>query len=374
MTPERAPGPPPPAGWLASGPNRGHCYRDRVAAAAAGLAVSAFYAGRYRHSDQHVWRQRLAAGEICRNGQQLRADVALAAGDRLSWHRPPWHEAAVPALPGPLFDDGDLVAFDKPSGLPVLPAGGFLEHTLLRQLERQLAAGQLDGASGLPRPVHRLGRFTSGLLLCARRPATRAWLSALLRESTAAPADAQARLPTGSSTGSGCRKTYRALLQPPAAGSPVLALQSGGSLELTTPIGRRRHRLLGQVWAAAEPEDCRALVARSVLRLLRRGGAGGGTGGAAGGGAEDPAAEAWLVEVTIASGRPHQIRIHAAAAGAPLLGDPLYRSGGDAGGEVLPGQGGYRLHAHRLRLATPEGGLLQLEAPLPAALQGPHDA
>ncbi|MCP9888025.1 RNA pseudouridine synthase [Cyanobium sp. ATX 6A2] len=323
---------------------------------ATGLAVSAFYAGCYRHSDQDVWRQRLAAGEICRNGQQLRADVVLAAGDRLSWHRPPWHEPAVPVLPGPLVDDGDLVVFNKPSGLPVLPAGGFLEHTLLRQIEHQLAAAELDGAAGLPRPVHRLGRFTSGLLLCARRPASRAWLSALLRESTAAPARADA---------APCRKTYRALLQPPAPGSPLLALLPGTSLDLTTPIGRRSHALLGQVWAAAESQDPSALPARSRLRLLRRGGEGCGR--------DDQAAEAWLVEVAIATGRPHQIRIHAAAAGAPLLGDPLYRRGGMASAEALPGDGGYRLHAHRLRLPTPEGGVLELEAPLPSDLLGPND-
>jgi 23S rRNA pseudouridine1911/1915/1917 synthase len=325
---------------------------------AAGEALTAFYAGRYRHSDAEVWRQRLAAGEICRNGQRLRADVALAAGDRLSWHRPPWHEPAVPALPGPLVDDGDLVAFNKPSGLPVLPAGGFLEHTLLAQIERRVAAGELDGAAGLPRPVHRLGRFTSGLLLCARRAATRAWLSALLRESTAGaagPGPAVAR----------CRKTYRALLQPPAPGSPLLALRPGDSLDLTAPIGRRPHGLLGQVWAAAEPGDPAALPARSTVRLLLRGGGSWGPGG--------EAAESWLVEVAIATGRPHQIRIHAAAAGAPLLGDPLYVGGGMARSEALPGEGGYRLHAHRLRLPTPEGGVLELEAPLPPELRVPSD-
>ena len=83
----------------------------------------------------------------------------------------------MPVLPGPLFDDGDLVVINKPRGLPVLPAGGFLEHTLLIQLQQRHQADPL----GLPRPVHRLGRFTSGLLVCARQPLSRAWLSAQLR-------------------------------------------------------------------------------------------------------------------------------------------------------------------------------------------------
>ena len=99
------------------------------------------------------------------------------------------------------FDDGDLLVLDKPSGLPVLPAGGWLEHTLLRLLERRHGGDP----AGIPRPVHRLGRFTSGLLVCARQPASRAWLSAQLRESTGArltadgeqgPNHAGAALPT----------------------------------------------------------------------------------------------------------------------------------------------------------------------------------
>ena len=317
-------------GWLGPALNGGFAYRDRIAPRAAGQSLSAFYAGCYRHSTPTDWLQRLAAGEISRNGQQLQADGALAAGDQLIWHRPPWQEAAVPVLPSPLFEDGDLLVFDKPSGLPVLPGGGFLEHTLLAQLQARWPDA---------RPVHRLGRFTSGLLVCARRSASRAWLSALLRESTA-----QRR----------CTKTYRALLQPPVPDSPLLALEPDQQLSLTTPIGRCPHVRLGTIWAAA-PADPVALPARSELRLLERG------------------ERAWLVEVTIATGRPHQIRIHTAAAGAPLLGDPLYAPGGLAAEQALPGDGGYHLHAHRLRLVCPDGGLLALEAPLPEALRGAAD-
>lgn len=333
--------------WLPAAWNAGHTYRDRVGPEAAGLSVCAFYTARYRHSGPAAWRQRLAAGQIFRNGRRLRADGPLAAGDRLAWHRPPWQEGAVPALPSPLFDDGDLLVFDKPSGLPVLPGGGWLEHTVLAELQRQVAAGLLDAAAGQPCPVHRLGRFTSGLLLCARGPARRAWLSRLLRESTR---DVASR--SGHPPGAGaCSKTYRALLQPPDPGSPLLALQPGDGLALTTAIGRRPHARLGSVWGAAPPGDPTALPARSELRLLQR------------------QALGWLVEVAIATGRPHQIRIHAAAAGAPLQGDPLYGSGGVPSDQALPGESGYHLHAHRLRLSAPDGSRLDLEAPLPGLLR-----
>ncbi len=379
-----------PEGWLPRALNDGWSYRDRIEARSHGLPVTAFYAGCYRHSAQAEWQRRLAAGEIERNGQRLSADLELVAGDRLAWQRPPWWEEAVPARWAVVHDDGDLLVIDKPAGLPVLPAGGWLEHTVLRLLQRR---HQGDPA-GIPRPVHRLGRFTSGLLVCARRPATRAWLSARLRESTAAGlgrdvapgrdgaaaglaedpevadpevadpevADPEAvaaglqdagdgPAPPADGTGgeawagpaatAGCRKLYRALLVP-----GVLALDPGESLEITTAIGRRAHPQLGQIWCAAAGSEAGDLAARSLLTLLERG------------------AEADLVQVAIASGRPHQIRIHCAALGAPLLGDPLYRPGGVAEASARPGEGGYRLQAWRLELPRPGAGRLVLEAPV----------
>ena len=335
-------------GWLPAAFNDGWAYRDRISSAdlaasaePAGLWLSTYYASRYPHSDQQTWHQRLAAGEVWRNGQQLWADVPLAAADRLVWHRPPWQEPAVPVLPSPLFDDGDLVVFNKPSGLPVLPAGGFLRHTVLAQLESM---------SGHPRPVHRLGRFTSGLLVCARSTGARAWLSAQLRDSTAASAS---RYHPDTGAPAACRKVYRALLSLPLPGAQLMALASASAsapVVLDTPIGRRPHPRLGAIWCAAGPGDPQALPARSQLTLLQ------------------PRTDAWLAEVAIATGRPHQIRIHAAAAGAPLLGDPLYGPGGLARPDALPGQGGYQLHAYRLVLPRPDGRLLELEALLPQAL------
>ena len=326
-----------PPGWLPAALNQGHTYRDRVrpedlpAAAVDGpLRVSGFYAARYRHSDRAVWSERLVAGEIWWNGQQLRADGPLGVGDRLQWHRPPWQEPAVPVLAqgAAVFDDGDLLVLNKPSGLPVLPAGGLLEHTLLAQLERLW-----PGA----RPVHRLGRFTSGLLVCARRRASRAWLSALLRESTGGGPD----VPAGR-----CRKLYRALTAPLPPDWSVAETRP-----LTTAIGRRPHPLLGQIWCAVPADEPGALAASSQLTLLER------------------RSGACLVEVAIASGRPHQIRIHAAAMGSPLLGDPLYRPGGVASTDGLPGHGGYALHAHHISLARQAGEPCQWTAPLPPSLR-----
>jgi 23S rRNA pseudouridine1911/1915/1917 synthase len=302
--------------------NRGWPYRNRVRDEAAGLSICDFYSQSYSHSDIARWRRRLAAGEIEHNGLRACDDLLLAAGDQLVWHRPPWQEPEVPLQFEVIHDDGDLLIVNKPSGLPVMPAGGFLEHTLLRLLEQRWPANP-------PRPVHRLGRGTSGLLICARQSQSRAWLSAALRAHGRVGASAVF-----------VEKVYRCR-------TVQAKLEVEGRIE--TPIGALEHPRLGRLWCA----DPQGLPSCSDYRLLRR-----------------EADGSNLLEVMIRTGRPHQIRIHLAAIGAPLLGDPLYVSGGRVGdSDALPGDLGYHLHAHRLRLRDPQGQLLEFEAPLPADLR-----
>lgn len=275
--------------------NQGFEYREQVGPQATGRTVLTHLAERYRHSSEAAWRRRIAAGEISLSGTTAAATDILAAGEWLVWRRPPWEEPTVPLAFGVLYRDDHLLAVAKPRGLPSVPNGGFLTHTLLH-LVRRLSPGAT--------PMHRLGRGTSGLLLFALTRETRRVLSAAWREGRV-------------------EKEYRAL---------VTGVPDRRTFTMETPIGLVPHPRLGLVHAVSAAG--RPAVSHVRVMAERRGNA--------------------LVEVKIPTGRPHQIRIHLAAAGHPLAGDPLYVAGGlpapDAG---LPGDPGYRLHAHRLLFAHP---------------------
>jgi 23S rRNA pseudouridine1911/1915/1917 synthase len=279
--------------------NAGFEYREQVGPLAAGRTVLAHLATRHPHSTIAVWRDRIEAGEVFLGDARAASTGVLRPGDWLVWRRPPWEEPTVPLAFAVLHRDDHLLAVAKPRGLPSIPNGGFLTHTLLHVVRAHFPEAS---------PMHRLGRGTSGLLLFARTAAARQGIAAAWRAGAV-------------------EKVYRALL----SGVPE-------RLEFTVeaPIGTVDHPRLGRLHAAVAGGGKPAV---SHVRILaeRNGNA--------------------LAKVTIPTGRPHQIRIHMAAAGHPLVGDPVYASGGtpmEAAG--LPGDPGYRLHAHRLRLAHPVTG------------------
>jgi len=290
--------------------NRGFAYRERIQGGPA--RVLEHLALRHRHSTEAQWRTRIELGELELDGQRVGPETTLSPGQELVWFRPPWDEPEVDTGFRVLLEDGLLVAVAKPRGLPTLPGGGFLENTLLARVRSRYPEAS---------HMHRLGRETSGIVLFARDHAAAAALQSAWR-------------------GRQVVKRYRAL----ASG-----VATEDTLVITAPIGPVPHPWLGSLFAAS-PQGKPAL---SRARVLERG------------------AATTLFEVLIETGRPHQIRIHLAFAGHPLVGDPLYAEGGLPRPDLpaLPGDGGYYLHAEYLAFPHPvTGATVELWAEPPVEL------
>jgi 23S rRNA pseudouridine1911/1915/1917 synthase len=278
--------------------NRGYVYRARVAPADAGTSVLAFHVEKFRHSDEAGWRRAIEQGRVRVNGRGVEPSAPLRAGDELEFHRPPWQEPEAPDSFAVAFEDEHVLVAIKPAGLQVLPAGPFLDRTLLA-LVRSSHPTRAEAA-----PAHRLGRGTSGLIVFGKTEVARASLARQFREFA-------------------LRKTYLAWVD----GVPPR------SFVAKQPIGRLAHGPL-QIFAAGE----RGKPSLTRVRVLRR------------------TTRRALVAAQPITGRPDQIRIHLAAAGTPIVGDPLFGPGGTPKSNVPPGAGGYLLHAAALSFGHPVGG------------------
>ena len=294
--------------------NQGYVHREQVGAEGVGCTLLAHLAARHPLAGPELWRTRILEGQVRLDEIPAPPETPLRPGQWITWARPPWIEPEVPFATAVLFEDEDLLAVAKPSGLPTLPGGGeFLEHTLLALVRRRAPEAS---------PMHRLGRGTSGLVLFARTAAARKPLQAVFQERQT-------------------RKVYRTLCQ----GQPA-----SDAFEIIIPIGEVPYAPLGMLHAAS-PGGRPSLSRVTVLERRM---------------------DASLLEVEIFTGRPHQIRIHLASAGHPLVGDPLYGPGGTPlpGTCAVPGDLGYLLHAHRLELRHPHtGAWLTLACQPPPALR-----
>jgi 23S rRNA pseudouridine1911/1915/1917 synthase len=292
--------------------NRGYAYTSVVRGEDHGRGLLSHLAGVYPHSSAEAWQENLDNGEVTVDGVIATGDEFLTLGQVLVWNRPPWSEPEAPQHFEVLFEDAHLLAVNKPSGLPTLPGGGFLESTLLRLVQKQ---------SPDANPVHRLGRGTSGIVLFAKTAEAASVLTANWNTPRV-------------------QKIYRALAQ---------GVAEQDAYEIVTPIGLVPHPRIGSVWAASASGK----PSKSAAKVVSRD------------------ASTTIFEVSLYSGRPHQIRVHLASIGHPLVGDPLYGVGGQPLEHLpgLPGDGGYLLHAQFLKFSHPiTGEQIDLEAALPSGL------
>ena len=301
-----------------------------VPASSAGERLDRFLAGAQAGLSRSRLQALIRAGRVTIAGQVVRAARRLRPGEQVQVELPPPRRLSLVAEALPLVlvhEDEHLLVVDKPAGMVVHPGAGVTRGTLVHALLHH-APGIADvGGEGRPGIVHRLDKQTSGLLVVAKSaPAYRA-LVEMLRTRVV-------------------RRRYRALVW----GAPRAAT---GTIEGAIGRDPRHRQRMAVVSRGGKP-------ARTRWRVLERLG---------------PAA---LLEVALDTGRTHQIRVHLAHVGHPVVGDPVY---GGRGGkarlsgaaeernlrsavlDVLPRQA---LHATELEFPHPvTGEELHFTSPLP---------
>jgi 23S rRNA pseudouridine1911/1915/1917 synthase len=286
------------AGELVVGPEAAGERLDVFLAAAAGSRAAA---------------QRLIdAGLVSVDGAVVPKRHVMVAGERVVVQ-------AAPAPPEPdvpdatfaiAYEDEHLMVVDKPAGVVVHPARGHRAGTLVQALAGRVAGGDDPRRAGI---VHRLDRYTSGLLVVARTEAAHAALKDMLRRRDVT-------------------REYLALVE----GRP--AARTG---TIDAPIGRDR-RVRTRI--STDTDEPRPAVTHFATEQVIEG--------------------FTLLRVRLETGRTHQIRAHLLAIGHPVAGDPEY---GRAGLLGLPRQ---FLHAERLAFRHPSTGAeIDVRSPLPADLQ-----
>ena len=242
--------------------------------------------------------------------------VNLKIGDRISLEIPAIEPLKLIAADIPLdilYEDEELIILNKPAGLVVHPAPGHPEGTLVNAILSHCP--NLPGIGGIQRPgiVHRLDKDTTGAIVIAKTDLAYQHLQAQLQTKTA-------------------RREYLGLVY----GVPKTET---GSIDL--PIGRNPQDRKKMGIVSIEDGGRAAITHWQVQERL---------------------ANYTLIHFQLETGRTHQIRVHSAKIGHPIVGDPLYSSAHSIGVN-LPGQA---LHAWKLQLQHPVSGkLLEVTAPLP---------
>lgn len=221
---------------------------------------------RFPGVSERQWQQRFADGRVLDDtGRALDPAQSCRTGQIVRYFREVDKEPPIPFAATIIHADKDLVIADKPHFLAVMPAGRFVEQTLLRRLIHELGNVNLV-------PLHRIDRGTSGLVMFSANPATRSAYQSLFREKR-------------------IRKTYEAIAPPLPA--------------LTFPLLRQSRIVAGEpFFRMCEIEG--APNSESRIDVISRG------------------EEYWRYALEPVTGRKHQLRVHMAGLGAAILNDPFY--------------------------------------------------
>ena len=212
------------------------------------------------------WLERFARERVLdAQGQPLSADSPYRVGLKVHYFREVATETVIPFVESILHVDEHLLVADKPHFLPVMPAGEYVEQTLQARLAKRLGNADLV-------PLHRIDRHTAGLVLFSTNPRSRGQYQALFRERQ-------------------MHKRYEAL-------AAALPNEPFPQLRATRLVAGEPFFRMQEVAGAANTET-RIEVARQL-------------------------GEHWLYGLYPVTGKKHQLRVHMAALGAPILNDPFY--------------------------------------------------
>ena len=295
----------------------------------AGARLDQWLAGRLPELSRMRVKALIAGGRTRVDGRAVKAAHRVQAGERVEVTIPPPPRDGIAPEAVPLhvvFEDADVLVVDKPAGMVTHPGAGRIDGTLAAAALAHTPDMAGVGSPRRPGIVHRLDKGTSGLIVLAKTQAAYDGLTAQLSRRTVS-------------------RRYLALAQ-------GALRRAEGTVD--APIGRDPR---SRVRMAIVPEG-RGKRAVTHYRVLERFGSG--------------ASAVTLVECRLETGRTHQIRVHLASLGHPLLGDETYRgrraapAGDPVLAELVEGLGGVALHAAGLAFTHPvTGASMSFASPSP---------
>ena len=225
-----------------------------------------FFKDQYPHVDAATWDRRMAKGQVIdENGRRVDSKTAFCVGACIFYYRELENEKTIPFVEQVLYQDDHILVADKPHFLPVIPSGRFLRETLLVRLRKQCAMEDLA-------PIHRLDRETAGVVLFSLNPKTRGHYTSLFRNRKVT-------------------KVYEALA--PTLKDSSFPTTRRSRIVRGEPFFRMKE-VPGEANSETQITSCKNLGRLSLYQLLPH------------------------------TGKKHQLRLHLAALGIPIINDKFY--------------------------------------------------